>query len=168
MEFNWFNIDTEQRGIWEAFCPPGEFRVVSPDALPGPLPTALAQKFDSVLVMASGDPGGVAFWMLNGNRPERPTKKHPQGAIDQQPFGLAFLGDAPLGSGCLVQHGDWDDRTSHAPPGFWPQVEASGLGHGFPLPEMPVSPAGYIEDLAVRSQYVAFEVLVASIRWEFI
>lgn len=82
MEYNWFNIDGEQRRAWEGLCPVNEYRVVAPDSLPGPLPQALTKKYDSVLVMASGAPDGVVYWMVNGNRAEPPKARNPAGAID--------------------------------------------------------------------------------------
>ena len=168
MKYNWFNIDAEQRAVWEALCPVNEYRVVSPDKLPGPLPRALTEKFDSVFVAASGSPNGVVYWMLNGNRVEWPSRREPCGAIDQQPFGIAFVGTSPLGSGCLVQHGNWPGRTTPPPCGLWTQVQASGIGQVYPLLEMPNSPSGSIQDLSVGSQQAAFNVLVEQIKYEFL
>jgi hypothetical protein len=168
LNFNWFNIDAEQRSTWEGLCPVNEYRVVTPDRLPGPLPQALTGKLESVFVAASGSPDGVVYWMLNGNRVEWPSKREPSGAIDQQPFGIAFIGSSPVGSGCLVQHGDWSGRTTPPPPGFWPQVQASGIGHVYPLLEMPTLPSGTIESLSVGSQVAAFNVVAERIRIEFL
>jgi hypothetical protein len=168
LKYDWFNIDAEQRATWEGLCPVNEYRVIAPDNLPGPLPRALTGKFDSVFVATSGSPDGVVYWMLNGNRVEWPSKREPSGAIDQQPFGIAFIGTSPLGSGCLVQHGDWPGRTTPPPSNFWPQVQASGIGHVYPLLEMPTSPSGSIHDLAAGSQQAAFNVLAEQIKYEFL
>lgn len=67
-----------------------------------------------------------------------------------------------------MQHGNWSGRTTEPPPGFWPQVQASGIGHVYPLLEMPTSPSGSIHDLAVGSQQAAFDVLVNQIKYEFL
>jgi hypothetical protein len=105
--------------------------------------------------------------MVNGNRVEQPSRREPSGAIDQQPFGIAFTGDSPVVSGCLIQHGNWSGRTTPPPSGFGPHVQASGIGNIYPLLEMPSTPSASIHDLTVGSQQAAFEVLVDQIEQEF-
>lgn len=167
MNYDWFNIDSQNRAEWDALCPPGQYRVIKPENLPGPLPSALTDKFDSLLVLASGATDGTTYFMLNGNRVEHPSNKQPSGAIDQQPFGIAFLGSSSIGSGCLVQHGNWSGRTTTPPSDFWDHVQASGIGQVYPISELPSSPSGRLEDLRVSSQKEAFNTCVIQIRSKF-
>lgn len=67
----------------------------------------LLERSDSIFIMASGTNAGTAYYMLNLNRVDFRA-----GAVDQQPFGIAFLGDIPAPSGVFVQHGNWGGRTS--------------------------------------------------------
>ncbi len=155
MKYDWFNIAEEDRNKWEAICPAGEYRVIQATVLSGVLPDALINKFNSVFVMGSGTPYGNVYYMANGNRVD-----DRDAAIDQMPFGLAFVGDYPVPSGCLIQHGDWQNRTIHPPQEFWDHVIASGTASYYPLSEMPSDNAGKITDLKIDSQNEAFGRLV--------
>jgi hypothetical protein len=55
--------------------------------------------------------------MLNLNRVD--PNDH---AVDQQLFAIAFMGDTSAPSGVLVQHGDWEGRTSHPAAAFGKQL----------------------------------------------
>jgi hypothetical protein len=155
MNYDYFRTDGEHREDWERMCNSGEYVVVPPSHLPGPLPDALTKKFDSVVVAASGVPGtDHVFYMLNGHRVDAPA-----GEIDQQPFGLYFHGDQASVSGCLIQHGNWEGRTTEPPPDFWDHLDASGLGHCYPLSELPSDTSGDLADLP-KSQSDAFAALV--------
>ncbi len=76
------------------------------------------------------------------------------------PFGLAFVGDSPIASGCIIQHGSWVNRTIHPPNEFWPLVAASGISTYYPLSELPSEPNGKITNLNIESQHAAFENIV--------
>lgn len=159
-KYDWFDISKQQREEWEALCPVNEFRVIKPLDLPSILPRALTDKFNSVLIMASGSiDNTVVYYMANGNRVDSSA-----GQIDQQPFGLAFVGPDPIPSGSLVQHGDWEDRSTTPPDEFWQYVSASGLGNIYPISELPPSDSGELSDLTVQSQQHAFNDLVAQLR----
>lgn len=155
MKYDWFDIANEDRKEWEAICPPGEYRVIPATVLSKVLPDALINKYNSVFVMGSGTPYGNVYYMANGNRVDDPN-----GAIDQMPFGLAFVGDNPVPSGCLIQHGDWANRTIYPPREFWANITASGTASYYPLSEMPTDYAGKITDLKIDSQNAAFGRLV--------
>jgi hypothetical protein len=105
--------------------------------------------------MSSGSDSGIVYYMANGNQVD-----YQDNTIDQMPFYLAFVGDRPIASGCLIQHGDWLDRTTSPPPEFWGLVNASGLNNDFLLSDMPTEPAGRITDLKINSQNEAFGKLV--------
>jgi len=155
MEYDWFNIANEERSKWEGFCPPGEYRILPGIVFSGLLPNALIGKYNSVFVMGSATPDGNVYYMANGNRVDGAD-----GAIDQMPFGLVFVGDNPAPSGCLIQHGDWGNRTTHPPEEFWRHIAASGTASYYPISEMPNDSAGKITDLKIDSQNAAFGNLV--------
>src|SRR6266487_3764929 len=106
MRYSYFDISTENFEDWRHLCPIGEYRVLSPGSVPAIVPTGLMRKADSIVIAASGTQGGTAFYMVNINRVD-----HRDQAIDQQPFLLAFVGTSPVGSGVLIHHGNWTDRT---------------------------------------------------------
>jgi len=155
IRYDWFNTENEDRTKWEALCPSGEYRIYPGTVLSGLLPDALISQYNSVFIMASGILSGNVYYMVNGNRVD-----YRDNAIDQMPFGLAFVGDGPIPSGCLIQHGDWDDRTTYPPQEFWDLVTLSGTNSYYPLSEIPVNPVGKITDLSIDSQNEAFGKLV--------
>lgn len=158
--YDWFDISKQQREEWEKLCPVNEFRVIKSLDLPSVLPKSLTDKFDSVFVMASGSMNNtVVYYMANGNRVDFKA-----GQIDQQPFGLAFVGPDPIPSGSLVQHGDWEERSTTPPEEFWHYVSVSGLGNSYPLSELPTNNSGSIGDLKIQSQKGAFDDLVTQLR----
>jgi rubrerythrin len=73
---------------------------------------------------------------------------------------MAFVGDRPIPSGCLIQHGDWDNRTTNPPPEFWGLITISGTNSFYPLSEIPAENTGRITDLNINSQHMAFGKLV--------
>jgi hypothetical protein len=155
MMFDWFPISDQNPNDWLSICPPNEYRIIRPSELPNIIPQALKAKADSVLVMASGmiDGEGTAFWVANINRVDFKAT-----AIDQQPFALAFVGGHAAGSACMTQHGDWPGRTTEPPIEFWNQIRASGLGHCFSFPELPLESSGQLSTLTLSSHKSAFEV----------
>jgi hypothetical protein len=159
VNYNWFDISNEDRKKWEGICPPGEYRVLSGSAvssvLAGVLPKALYSKYNSVFIAGSATLDGNVYYMANGNRVDASGS-----AIDQMPFGLAFVGNSISGSGCLIQHGDYMGRTTKQPRGFWDQIKNSGTASYYPLSELPSEPAGKLTDLKIDSQNAAFGKLV--------
>lgn len=113
--------------------------------------------------MASGSTEGTAYCMVNVMRAD-PNDY----AIDQQPFGLAFVGPQAYPSGCLVHHGDWPGRTVRYPPvDFSDRILNRGLGLHYPVVELPVKPSGSIHELVVESQHKAFNTVVFKIKEAF-
>jgi len=155
IKYNWRDISTEDRAKWEALCPPGEFRVCSYTVLSGLLSDTLISQYNSVLIMASGTSSGNIIIMANGNRVDYRDR-----AIDQMPLGIAFIGDGPIPSGCLLQHGDWYNRTTKPPTEFWDLIKVSGTSSYYPLSELPSTLSGKLADLKINSQHAAFRKLV--------
>ena len=83
-------------------------------------------------------------------------------AIDQEPFGIAFVGDNPVYSGCYIHHGNWEGRTRAIPipEGFVQGVSGSTLSTCYSVTSIPSEPAGRIEDLQIKSQQDAFMQLM--------
>lgn len=157
MKFNWFPITQESRAKWEEICPPGEFRVISGSAMQNLstiLPPELTNQYHSVLIAGSPVIGGTVYYMANGNRIDASGS-----AIDQMPFGLAFVGQNASGSACLVQHGNYENRTTYPPVDFWAQVRESGIYNYYPLQELPDQNSGKLSELNVKSQQDAFDLL---------
>ena len=157
--YDWFDISNQDKEDWEKICPVNEYRILKPADFPNILPNSLVDKYDSIFIMASGSNNGVAYYMANGNRVD-----FNDNAIDQQPFGLAFIGDETIPSGSLIQHGDWEDRTTEPPDEFWNHISCSGIGTCYPLSELPSTESGSIEDLNINSQKDAFNDLVKSLK----
>lgn len=161
MKYDWFDIANEDRSKWEAICPPYEFRVISGSSMQNLstiLPPELTNQYHSVVIAGSPVAGGTIYYMANGNRIDASGS-----AIDQMPFGLAFVGQNASGSACLIQHGDYKNRTTYPPADFWAQVRQSGIYNYYPLQELPVKSAGKLSELNVKSQLEAFEILRAQI-----
>lgn len=159
-KYDWFNISDQQREQWEKLCPPNEYRVKMPSDLPEILPKSLTDKYANVLVLASGSVDNTTvYYMANGNRIDYKAAQ-----IDQQPFGLAFVGNSPIPSGVLIQHGDWEDRSVTPPLEFWRSVTASGLNTVCPFSEMPTNDSGKLSDFKIQSHIDAFNDLVSKLR----
>jgi hypothetical protein len=151
MKDSWVPIDNEKRAEWDDLCPVGEYRVIGANEVPTVLARGLVEKGHSYLVMASGSTTGTAYYMVNVNRIDDKAN-----AIDQEPFGIAFVGNEPVYSGCYIHHGNWDGRTRPIPEGFVQGVLGSTLSTCYSVTSIPDEPAGKIEDLQIKSQRDAF------------
>ncbi|MCK4643357.1 hypothetical protein KAU32_06945 [bacterium] len=155
--YDYFDISEVDKETWEKICPKGTYRILTTAELLTQkiLPEDLVKKFNNVLVVASDILEiNTTFYMVNGNRVDQNA-----GQIDQQPFGFAFVDDLPSFSGILVQHGNWNDRSTPPPNDFWEKIALSGLYVSLPLSEMPISLSGSLSDLGIESQYDAFRDL---------
>jgi hypothetical protein len=157
--FTWFDTSQEDRSEWQKLCPAGEYRIVSPNSVPAVIPRGLLNKADSVLVVASGSAEGQILYMVNIHRADTRAL-----AIDQEPFGIIFHGNSPASAGCLLHHGNWQDRTTKPPPQFWIALHSSSIGLCLPLVTLPNTPAGPITQLNNPSQHDAFTALVAKMK----
>lgn len=163
--YNYFKREEQELKKWLELCPVGEYRVLSMQEMLnfGLLPRDLVMKFNSVFVAVSGVYNSdEIFIMFNGNRIDFPATQ-----VDQQPFGFGYYGGEIYGSGVLIQHGDWDGRSSDSPPEFWNSISVSGLYNVYPLNEMPPSSSGSFEDLNIQSQKDAFGNLINHIHNNF-
>jgi hypothetical protein len=157
----WF--DWQEKPIIEfhdlsQICPVGEYRVVSPQAIPsGIISPGLLAKTHSVLFLCSGTVNGRIYTVMNFNRIDGQE-------VDQMPFAIAFEGNEPLPSGVLVQHADYPGRTTPLPTDFYQYITASGT---YPLREMPLNDAGLIQNLNIGSQDEAFRILVTVLETNF-
>lgn len=97
--------------------------------------------------------------MVNINRIDQTNR-----AIDQEAFGIAFRSDDTTTSGCLIHHGQWENRTSKPPQRFWDAVAASGIGNCYHIQELPVATSGTLSELCIRSQEGAFQKVVAKLK----
>ncbi len=162
-QYDWRDTSKVKREKLEKLCPVNEYRVIEPHQLMGilPIPQRLLDKLDSAFVMSSGSVDGIAYYMANMNR------VHPKDReIDQQPFGLVFLGKDTLPpSGCFIQHGDWDERSVEPPPQFWHYYYDSKIGDYFPLQTLPPKSSGSIFELKNHnSQGKAFQAIIDELK----
>jgi hypothetical protein len=135
-----------------------EYKVVAPDEIPdGIISRDLLRKSHSILLLCSGTQSGRVYFMMNLNRID-------YNQVDQMPYCIAFEENQYIPSGLLIQHGDYQSRTTDLPEDFAEYIAASGL---YPLEEMPSNNAGLVEDLIIDSQKKAFQLLVDNIRVSF-
>ena len=160
--YSWFDITNVHREDLENICKPNSWCIISPSQLPSWFPNGLKSKLDSVLVVASQSFDGIAFWMFNANRVD--PRQH---AIDQNPVSIAFSGSDPIGSGCIIQHGTWSNRTIEPPEEFWNYSSSSGIGNCYPITELPNRASGNIDELQTRSNLEAFQNCVNGIKQTF-
>ena len=151
MKYNWFNVRYEERKKWEDICQPGYYRIISGSEIQSIL--------DSVLIAGSATSDGKVYYMANGNRIDASAS-----AIDQMPFGLVFIGNSASGSACLIQHGNWENRSIKQPIKFWDHISGSDVANYFPLSELPEKSSGKLEDLQTKSQNAAFEKIIDGLK----
>jgi len=161
-KISWFDTTAEDLETWKVICPPDEFRVINPDDLPPVVPCGLVDKADSIFVVASGTESGTVIYMANLHRVDKNDY-----SIDQEPFGIAFLGNDTTTSGCIIHHGKWDDRTTKPPTDFWDHISASGIGNCYPISELPQTKEGKIDELNIESQEGAFLAVCSKLRQNF-
>ena len=159
MKSNWISIDDEKRSDWEAICPVGEYRVIQPKDVPSIIPRELVDKGHSFLVMAFSSPNGTVIYMVNINRIDKKER-----AIDQEPCGIAFVGNEPVHSGCFIHHGNWKGRTRYIPEEFIDVVSGTALAACYSVTSIPSDPIGKIKDLEISSQRDALHQLMETIR----
>jgi hypothetical protein len=158
--FDYLSTSSEVRSEWERLCPIGEYRILPSGSLPSVVPEALREKCIDSLVMASGSfDDGMAYFVVNLER-----KDSPDGAVDQMPFCLWFSGSAAAPSGCLVQHGDWQERTVAVPTSFFSEVQRTGIGQYLGLLSIPTQASGSLASLSGSSHAGAFARVVDHVK----
>ena len=155
---SWFDASQiAPREIWEQHCAPDEFAIVPPSVIQTLLPClpqALVAKTQKGVIVASGTAYGVVY-MINLLRIDERDK-----AVDQEPFALAFIGENPTISGCLLHHGDWQGRTVHFADDIWEYITASGVGDFYRLLDLPLKERGRLDELDKTSHQEAFRKAV--------
>lgn len=158
--FDYLNTSQEDFSVWESLCPVGEFRLLPSGSLPSVVPEKLRDKCVDSLLMASGSKDdGVSYFVVNLERKDPADR-----AIDQQPFCLVFSGSVAAPSGCLVQHGDWSDRTVHVPQSFFPGVQKTGIAPYLELLEIPTARSGSLNELSGSRHAAAFDRVLAQVK----
>jgi hypothetical protein len=157
----WFDWQPKPRILLtqlEPLCSVGEYCIVQSDSMPeGMISSGLLKKTHSVLILCSGTTTGRVYAMMNFNRIDK-------NEIDQMPYAIAFEGNEPLQSGLLIQHANYNGRTTPLPRDFYEYIAASGT---YPLKEMPSQRKGKITELNIGSQEEAFRLLVTKLSSEF-
>lgn len=158
MKWNWSQLSEEQMQYFRDICPDYQYRVFQPESeLPG-ISKRLTEKCSMMMIAASGDSTGRVFYMANLLRPDSNDKKGV--AVDQMPFGFVFDAASPLLSGALIQHGDWDGRTTYPPVSAWDGIVDSDYSCYTKLSLVPPASAGSIYDLEGTSHELAFTTLI--------
>ena len=160
-KYDYSSIEIESVKNLREICPLNEFRIVCPNVIKSLnlIPDSLLNKYESILIVASGSHSCEAYFMLNGNRVD-----FRDNSIDQMPFGFICSGTNPLTSATLTQHSDWSGRTHNPPDAFWSHLFASGIGNSYPFQEMPSNESGRINELNIQSQQDAFSDLVTELK----
>lgn len=143
---------------YRGLCPDYEYRVLPiNEDLPG-ISSGLTEKCPLMIIASSGDSSGRVFYMANLLRPDPQDAKGP--AIDQMPFGFIFDTKSHLLSGALIQHGNWDGRTSHPPTSAWVDIINGDYESYANLSLVPTASSGSIYDLEGKSHPEAFTKLI--------
>ena len=158
-KFDFLDTKDEDAEEWQKLCPLGEFRVVPSGSLPEVIPQSLRDKCVDSLVMGSGSNDGYAYYVVNLLRKDEKDR-----AVDQQPFCLWFSGSQVAPSGCLVQHGDWEDRTIDVPERFFDDVRKTGVAPYVGLLQIPTSQSGSITALSASTHEKAFDRVVRRVK----
>jgi len=171
---SWISLNAEQKEELKGLVsrPPdgvttgAYYRVLPQDEIPSVFPAAFREKCDHAVMMVSDVTEGTRFTgeavastvvVCNAQRVDTRA-----GAIDQEPFAIAVVGDEPAPSGVFVHHGSWEGRTETAlARGFWDYVEESGVGDCFPFQDLPEGAAGPLDDLREAGHGSAFRTAIA-------
>jgi hypothetical protein len=133
------------------------WRIVSRDSLPSVFPDSFRAKLDSAVLIVSGSVSGTTTLVCNASRVD--TRAH---AIDQEPFAVVVYPSGVSSGGMFVHHGDWPDRTSPAPDGFWNHVRVSGVSNYFSSHPPEGVTSGPLATLPIGQKH-AFDAVVSRI-----
>lgn len=157
---SWLTLSDKQRAeirqMIETYPPGAWYKVLAQERIPGVFAPVLKGKCDYAIVMVSNVTVASTVFVCNALRVDVKD-----GAIDQEPFGVAVIGDQPAQSGLFLHHGSWDGRTvRNVPPEFWGCVASSGVGNHYPFPELPPASFGSLSELKQTSHASAFKEIV--------
>jgi hypothetical protein len=119
-----------------------QYKKIETHQLPNEIFTnGLSQKFNSVIVAASGSTAGMLYSFV-GLRPDK------GGVIDEHPFVYYYdNNDSSKNFGGIIHHGDWDQRTYQLEQWQLDAMASSGLTASFTYKEIPSGSSGSLEDL---------------------
>ena len=138
---------------------PGEYRVIRAEDMVGPLArTTLTKKFSRVTVTASGSESGIVYVVANGERIDGAE-------VDEMPFAIAFSGTEPTSSGVLLQHANYEGRTTTPDAEYWELLKNAGPETVFLMPGE--KEQGPLADLEGSRKGVAFRIMVDEIKSSF-
>jgi hypothetical protein len=163
---SWIDLTSEHRKeisqIIEAHHAVAWYDVLPKEKIPHVFSPVLRGKCDHAVVMYSSTTTASTVFVCNAERVDQKAS-----AIDQEPFGVAVLGNEPASCGLLLHHGSWVGRSvSSLPTEFWTAVASSGVGNHFPFPELPRNTSGPLSELSQGSHGGAFKEMVARLaRW---
>ena len=107
MKLSWIEISEEDKNEWKDICQPNHYKIISPGELPQSIPDKLRAKCNSAVILYSGEVGGdFLYCMTNMNRFDERDN-----AIDQEPFGFVMFRGEVQSRGCIIHHGNWENRT---------------------------------------------------------
>lgn len=128
------------------------YKVVDQTQFPDWLPSSLTNKFNSAVMAASGNSVTyVAIFM--GFRID-----HNQ--IDEHPFVVAFGKDNGSEFSGLIEHGNWDGRSTTIPPEMERLISASGFSTHISFGRKPEVSTGTLEDLKSQGILNGYEQAV--------
>ena len=144
-KFNYVVISLEAQAAIDEFVAGfgGDgWKIVGFDDLPAGLPEGLRKKCDSAVVVVSGSAGTRAFAVWNNLRYDERA-----GEIDQHPFAVMLVSGSTVPTASIVDHGNWQDRSTHASPEFVQHVQASGIGNYFLANPPTATASGSLDEL---------------------
>lgn len=164
MQFDWSHLNQAGKEVYRQLCPINEYRVIKLDeaaTLPG-ISTGLINNCSTTLFIASsGDANGRVYYMANLHRPDPKDRKG--AAIDQMPFGFIFDNNVDLLSGALVQHGEWEGRSTYPAPSAWQDLVDGNIKSYAELQIIPEQDSGSIFDLTCNTQLGAFSTIIGEL-----
>lgn len=130
--------ENEMKSLVENF----QYKKLEIHELPSEIATnGLANKFNSVIVAASGSTSGMLYSFV-GLRPDK------GGVIDEHPFVYYYdYDDSNRNFGGIIHHGNWDDRTHDLEQWQLDAMDASGLTASFTYKNIPPGASGSLDDL---------------------
>lgn len=164
MQFDWSHLNQAGKDVYRLLCPINEYRVIHLDeaaTLPGISPGLLKNCSTTLFIAASGDANGRVYYLANLHRPDPRDRKG--AAIDQMPFGFIFDNNVELLSGALIQHGEWDGRSTYPAPSAWQNLVDGNIKTYAELQIVPDQDSGSIFDLNCHTQLGAFSTIIGKL-----
>ncbi len=136
-------------GQWDDYAPRFSYRVVRPDEFPKWLPKELTNKFNSAMVAASGNYDCDTFLFL-GYRIDGDE-------LDEHPYIVTFDHVNDEAYAGLIEHIDYEDRTTKIPDSMLHAMEVSGVSAEVHLERHPDPLSGHVDDLIDQGLITGFK-----------